>query len=269
MITLLLIDDEKIAYADSLVRNAQINDINIIHFQNYEAGFKELYNNLNIQGLIFDAKCWQTQAEQDAGIEPSNNGLGEGLKLLQQYEQNTQNYLPLVVNTGYEFPLQFFKPLLEPLQATIFQKGKTNPDDIFNNLKKRIENSVNYKLERQYADVFVVFKKGYLDAGVENELLNILANMHQTDIVKIREKLASIRVIRETIIQELSKHKPAFKTPELMTQLSSILIHKIGSNYGNHKPKNNDILPSKYTVITLANALMEVLLWFEKEMDTK
>ena len=269
MITLLLIDDEKINYADSLVLNAKINDINIIYFQNYEAGFKELHNNLNIQGLIFDAKCWKTQAEQDAGIESSDDGLAEGLKLLQEYEQNTQNYLPLVVNTGREFPLQFFKPLLEPLQATIFQKGKINPDDIFNNLKKRIENSVNYKLERQYADVFVVFKKGYLDTSVKNNLLDILANMHTTDINEIRKNLASIRVIRDAIIQGFLKNKPNYKTPDLISQLFTYLIQNVSSNYGSHKPKNNDILPSKYTTITLANALMEVLLWFEKEMDTK
>lgn len=123
MMTILLIDDD-IEYSKSLVNNAKLSDLNLIYHQNYEAGFEEIRKNPTIQGLIFDAKCWKTQKEQEDEVEPSEDALAEGLKLLADYEKNTERYLPLVVNTGYSFPLQFFKPLLVPFKAQILRRQK-------------------------------------------------------------------------------------------------------------------------------------------------
>jgi hypothetical protein len=268
MITILLIDDD-MPYATSLCNNAKLRgDLELIHYQNYEAGFKELRTNPSINGLIFDAKCWITQQEQDEEVEPSEQGLSEGLRLLQEYETITQNYLPMIVSTGKDFAAKHFLPQLTALQAKIFQKEKTNPGELFNELILRIEAIENYKIERQYADVFAVFAKNYLSNDVKLNLLSILNTMQRADIGEIRKNLALIRTINETTMQELLNKKGYFKQPDLISEFSG-LIRRVCNNYGSHKPRNNDILPSKYAVITLTNALLEIILWFGKEMDSK
>jgi hypothetical protein len=80
----------------------------------------------------------------------------------------------MVVSTGKDFVAKHFLPQLTALQAKIFQKEKTNPDELFNELILRIEAIENYKIERQYADVFAVFAKNYLSNDVKLNLLSIL-----------------------------------------------------------------------------------------------
>lgn len=266
MITFLLIEDNQ-DYADSLVLNAKISEIMLLHRQNYEDGFKQIRNNPEIKALIFDAKCWKTRQEQDEESEPSDDALGEGLRLLADYEKSTGKYLPLAVNTGYTYPSQFYEPLLKPFQAKVFEKGKTNPDDIFEYLKLRIQNTENYQIERQYVEVFEIFEKGYLKEDIKNNLLDIIKNQNKVELPQIRKNLALIRSTKETVMQVLSNQKPNFKQPLLIIQYSEHLIHKMASNYGSHNPRFDDIKPTQHTVICLFHALMDILLWFKKEME--
>jgi hypothetical protein len=261
MITILLIDDD-IEYIKSLVNNAKLSDLNLIYHQNYEAGFEEIHKNPSIQGLIFDAKCWKTKKEQENEVEPSEDALAEGLKLLADYEKNTEHYLPLVVNTGYTFPLQYFKPALSAFKAQIFEKAKANPEDIFGHLKNLIQNSESYQIERKYTDVFEIFEKGYLGQDVREKLLNILRNINRTENAEISKTLSAIRAVKEEII----RNQPNPSQPNLISSLS-MTIQKNASDYGSHPPRVKDIQPTKYTVISLTHALLEMLLWFKSEKE--
>jgi hypothetical protein len=263
MMKVLLIDDDK-EYGKSLVRFAQVNDIKLFHYQNYEAGFEEIRRNPTIQALIFDAKCWKTKAEQEEEVEPSEDALSLALTLLAEYEKSTGKFLPIAVNTGYNFPLQYFKPLLTPFQARIFEKGKTDPEELFGHLKERIQHSESYQIERQYADVFEVFEKGYLGQSEKNDLLNILKSKNGQDISEITKTIALIRTIEEKIRKNPSVAK--IKKNELI-KASNSMIATVANNYGSHNYLQDGGITTYYTVKSLTYALLEILLWYKNERE--
>ncbi len=252
MITILLIDDD-IEYVKSLTNNAKLSDLNLIYYQNYEAGFEEIRKNPNIQGLIFDAKCWKTKKEQEDETEPSEDALAEGLKLLADYEKNSEHYLPLVVNTGYTFPLQYFKPLLEPFKAQIFEKVKTNPEDIFGHLKKLIQDSESYQIERKYADVFEIFEKKPIYNALKINLFNILMGLESKKLNK--ETLVEARKIFETFRSDFPSVQPdnIYPLTNALWKLTSFYLHK------------NSPEPSIYAIQSTIFILLDVLLWFKSE----
>jgi hypothetical protein len=254
MIIVLLIDDNK-EDSQTLIEVAKRHEIQLLHYQNYEAGFVEIRKNPNIQGLIFDAKCWKTQKEQEDEVEPSEDALAEGLKLLADYEKNTERYLPLVVNTGYTFPLQFFKPLLAPFKAQIFEKAKTNPEDIFGHLKKLIQNAENYQIERKYADVFDIFEKRPIYNTLKINLLNILKSVENKKLNK--ETLVEARKIFETLRSDFPSSQPDSIHPltNVLWKLTSFYLHK------------NSPEPSIYAIQSAIFALLEILLWFKSEKE--
>ncbi len=262
MIQVLLIDDEN-EYCESLAKLADAGyGIQITHFQNHEDGFAALAKNPDYKALILDAKCF-INAEQET---ESDDALDYALKRLADFEQSTVKHLPFAVNTGYDYFARFFEKGITDRKAKIFSKAKS-PKELFEYLISAINNTENMQIEKQYADVFEVFEKGYLDNELKMNLLNILKNMKKVELAEIRKNLALIRNVKEKMTQRLLSANNSYAQPDLIAQFSVHLIPKVASNYGSHTPRNNDILPSKYTVIALTNALLELLLWFKSEMN--
>lgn len=258
---ILLIDDE-ISACEGLAKLADEKyGIAIEYFHNHDEGFAELLKNPKYQALILDAKCLINKEQETE----SDDALDYALKKLADFEQKTGRYLPFAVNTGYEYFAQFFASGLKERKARIFSKAKPK-GELFEYLIAEINNAENTQIEKQYADVFEIFTKGYLDNDVKQNLLNILKNMSKVEIAEVRKNLALIRVTKENILQILLTHTK-FSQPNLIFSLSNDLIHKVASNYGSHNPKSKDIAPTKYTVISLVNALLEILLWFKTEME--
>ncbi len=258
----LLIDDD-LGYCQSLVLFGKINGININFRHNHTDGFAELEKNTNYQALILDVKCLIDSSQ----AIPHESAFGLALEMLTNFEKRTERFLPFAVCTGYDELMPTFKPQIEYRKAKIYHKGSMNHQiEMLAYLKIQVENSQNFQLERQYADVFEIFEKGYLEQDVKSNLLNILKNMNSVEIAEIRKNLALIRSTRETIIQVLGNHNRNFSQPELISKFSD-LVNKVASNYGSHKPRINDISPSKYSVISLAFALLEMLLWFKSEKE--
>jgi len=254
MITLLLIDDEQ-EYSKSLQINAQLSGISLLTAQNYEAGFKEIRKNPRIQGLIFDAKCWRTQQEQDDEIEPTEEAFAEALKLLGEYENSTKNYLPLVVNTGYTFPMQYFQPLLKNFQAKIFEKGTTNPDQIFDYLKEKIENSEVFEIERQFSEVLELFENSHYE-HLKKDFVSIFIDLKNKQ--ENKNTLIAIRSIYEGIVK---KNLPNLKDTgkEEIYPLRDA-IWKTSSHYLHPNCKT---IPSSFLIKGLAFLLVEILLWYK------
>lgn len=260
---ILLIDDD-VQFCQTFADNAQIeHNINIIYFHNHQDGFAELRKDEAYQALILDARCFKTPDDEQIGGDGNDSALSFALELLANFEKETERYLPWVVYTAYEheFSRFFGNPTTK-----IFRKGKGASHELFTYLKQEIANLPNTQLEKQYALVFEVFTNGYLTQNTKTDLLNILKNNNSVDISEIRKSIALIRTIKETITDDVVREglakRSIVKLPELIDYYSKS-IHKLASNYGSHAAKK-DIQPTKYTVISLTNALLEILLWFNR-----
>jgi hypothetical protein len=254
----LLIDDD-LGYCQSLALFGKISGINITFKHNHKEGFAELGNGLKYQALILDAKC----LVDDIETKPSVKALGIALEMLTDFEKQTERFLPFVVCTGFNDFEPFFEGSLEKRKAKLYYKGEQNHQiEMLAYLKTQVENSQNFQLEKQYADVFEIFEKGYLGQDVREKLLNILRNINRTDNAEISKTLSAIRAVKEEII----RNQPNPSQPNLISSLSST-IQRNASDYGSHPPRVKDITPTKYTVISLAHALLEMLLWFKSEKE--
>ncbi len=163
---ILLIDDEK-EVCESLIDFAsQIGiakfdaDIIITDRQNWQDG-AELLEKEYFHALILDARC-MIDSEQ---IDDNFDFLTIALERLKEIEQKQDRHIPFVINTGYfgEKEVQMMQRLIAERRGRIF--SKTLPkDEMFQYLVEEIEISENTKIEKEYADVFEIFDKGYLDA---------------------------------------------------------------------------------------------------------
>jgi hypothetical protein len=262
-ISILLIDDEP-DYCRSLQELALLEyNIIITYYHNHDEGFAALAKDNSYHGLILDAKCLinpQQEFETDEALAYALNKLAD-------YEQKYNRFLPFVVNTGYSDFTRFFSKSLEERQSRIFLKSQP-AQEMLEYLLAQVNNSEIFQIERAYADVLTPFNKGYLPSEQRNNLMNIIKNMQRQEPAEISKTLTLIRVVNEKLMDALGKATAyKFTQPDLIVQLSSHLIRKIGSNYGAHPSRTTDIQPSSYTVCSLSFALFETLLWFTAEMD--
>ena len=305
---ILLIDDEK-EVCESLIDFAnQIGiakfdaDIIITDRQSWQDG-AELLEKEYFHALILDARC---MIETDQ-VDDNFDFLTIALERLKEIEQKQDRHIPFVINTGYfgEKEVQMMQRLITERRGKIF--SKTLPkDEMFQYLVSEIEISENTKIEKEYADVFEIFDKGYLDATFRAHLLKLLKTSNSDEPTEIKKNLALLRSLQEQIFQTLNKKdnqivpdkaaKPKVRFWEVQKQLSGNLvnissdrfnkdfqpttevfqndsiknlsecIYKIASDDGSHNPYENTPLPNKYTVQSLKFAFLEQLIWFKKLM---
>lgn len=299
---ILLIDDEK-EVCESLIDFAsQIGiakfdaDIIITDRQNWQEG-AELLEKEYFHALILDARC-MIDSEQ---IDDNFDFLTIALERLKEIEQKQDRHILFVINTGYfgEKEVQMMQRLITERRGKIF--SKTLPkDEMFQYLVAEIENSENTKIEKEYANVFEVFDKGYLGSSFRIELFKILKTLNKDS--KNQENLRAVRVIQDEIYNTLNRKNSSivpnglsavernrhlsgnfdnrarqltstvYQT-ETISYLSSA-IYKISSEFGNHPPRKPTTvavayweMPSNYAVKSLVFALLEQLLWFKNLME--
>jgi hypothetical protein len=298
IIHILQIDDNK-EHCDRLKTLAwrlgkkQDLDVRVSDFQNLEEGYAELEKEIKYKALILDAQCVINKGENE-----DLEFLSEALRRLDEINRKTNRiYTPFAINTGFAV----FPEVRSQERSIIERNGKvfdkSDEENMLAYLFEEISKSENTKIEKEYADVFEVFEKGYLDSKFRIELLKILKTIN--DDAKNQENLRAVRVIQDEIYNSLNRknsgivptgsftnknkhlsgntdqnHSPT--TTVFQTNTISFLanmIYRISSEFGNHpprKPTNVTVeyweMPSKYAVKSLIFALLEQLLWFKSLM---
>lgn len=187
------------------------------------------------------------------------------LDKLREIEVNTKRHIPFVVSTGYFENFKAFEKMLEERKAKIFPKNQPKKE-LFEYLKGQIERSGEIQIEKQYADIFELFEKGHLDVTFRSELMTLLKEMHLEDEQKIALNFAAVRRLKEMLLHSVKEKRPDFSLPYPLISNFSKLIQDISSSYGSHVNKKSTYKATKYAIISLTNALLEMLLWFKNEI---
>ena len=302
IIDILQIDDNK-EHCERLktlawrLGNKQGIDVRVKDFQTLEEGFVELEREIKYKALILDAKCVINKGENE-----DLEFLSEALRRLDEINRKTNRiYIPFVINTGFAvFPeVKSQERSIRERKGEVFDKS--DEDKMLAHLFAEIINAENTKIEKQFADIFEIFDKNFLDAIFRGHLLKLLKTANSDDPTEIKKNLALLRSLQEQILQTLNK-KDNQIVPDAMCQPNvsfravhrhlsgnkdrnrnyqttttvwqnnwieslSECIYSVASDNGSHSPYNNTPLPNKYTVQSLTFAFLEQLLWFKKLMS--
>jgi len=290
-LNILYIEDEQ-KDCERLQMDANIYRIQLTHKTNLEEGietFKKKGEKF-FDGIILDALCL---IKRDDSIPKK----GHVLKAWKEFH-TLAPHLPKAVFTGETAFAKDLNELLEETDVKIFNKG--NRDDVERMLKMFVDdskNNVNRKIASRYADVFEIFDKGYLDLSDREALLECIKTIDSNDDTKIKNALAGIRRLLESIYIAINKIDKDMVPDDLVSngnvrfrliqnhlrgqynkdtkkheglefipfgtnidQFAEV-IYTVVTNYGSHK-KYNDV--SKYTLSVIIFSMMDMLLWFKR-----
>ena len=204
VIDILLIDDDKqfcrslrnrfLLIGEETEVNFQVRD-----YQNLDEGFAELEKDSKYKALILDAKALIT-SEQD---NPNLNFLPVALHRLEKLNQKTGRiHTPFAVITGYYDNFLSFDTLIKEQKGKLFDKS-SQEEEMLQYLLKEIESAENTKIEKQYENVFDIFRddKKYLDSSCRTDLLFIIKKMN--DESDIKNNFTQLRKILEEIYKKL------------------------------------------------------------------
>lgn len=204
VIDILLIDDEK-EYCQSLrsrfLSIGEDSDLNIQvkGFQNLEEGFAELEKDGKYKAVILDAKALIKTDQETADLD----FLPVALHRLEKLNQKTGRiHTPFAVITGYYDNFLSFDTLIKEQKGKLFDKS-SQEEEMLQYLLSEIENAENTKIEKQYENVFDIFRddKKYLDSSCRTDLLFIIKKMNNESDIK--NNFTQLRKILEEIYKKL------------------------------------------------------------------
>jgi hypothetical protein len=212
-IHILLIDDIK-DYCKSLrnrfweIGEEKGLDIQVTDFQNLEEGFAALEKESKYKALILDAKCLLTKEQESDDFQ----FLPEALDELEKIDNRKEIHTPFAVNTGYydTESVKLFERKIKRQKGKLFDKS-TQEEEMLEYLLGEIENAENTKIEKQYANVFEIFDKGYLDTSLRNDLLPIIKKLN--DNANVKNNFNPLRKFIEAIYERI-KNKDTNLIPD-------------------------------------------------------
>ncbi len=302
VIDILLIDDEK-EYCQSLrsrfLSIGEDSDLNIQvkGFQNLEEGFAELEKDSKYKAVILDAKALIKNDQET----PDLDFLPVALHRLEKLNQKTGRiHTPFAVITGYYDNFLSFDTLIKEQKGKLFDKS-SQEEEMLQYLLNEIENAENTKIEKQFANVFEIFDKDYLDASLRNDLLTVIKKLD--DIATVKNNFNSLRKFIEAIygkiktkdtnlipdevyygrggiginlewtwrylsgmLVNVDRTLPPFQSAPIFPEHISKnvkTVEELSSTISHHYPEDVTTYAYKSAVF----ALLEILLWFKKLME--
>lgn len=284
---ILIIDDDSI-FVQNFANEANAKNITVIGKKSLEdlKNFIPKYEN-QIAAIVLDIKCLLTndQAKEDSDF------IGSALT----YLNTTIPHFPRFILTGDESEFQSLKRFYRTEQ--MFIKSPPDISRLLLQLEECIVNSSTLKIKRENIDVFKVFETKLIAENKESIVINILKNYNEKKPQNFKGIIGDIREIHEEVYRSLnvrnkavvpdkyinSNGSPSFKndfykhltgnpdhnnkhTPTTpVYQDSTILsqtkfIHSACSEYL-HSTSNTGFSISSYTLKSLINSLMEIIIW--------
>lgn len=280
---MLIIDDSRL-YVESLYRDVQRFDVLLCYAGSLEEG-KELIEGEEgegIVGIILDVKCMKTRRQE----VPDSSFITAAIK----YFGERVSHLPLVVLTGETDQYHYLRELYDGT-LRVFSKGR-DEYAMIEFLLAEAKKLDWVRLRQTFPDVFAVIDR-HLDREAEQELINCLKEMYNPDFTVIKNNLGCLRRLQEKLYLALNKADgnllpQRFVAGELnivgaykfLSETGRVerykiidrfaeLIYKVTSDNGAHTPHANPKYPpTRYSVQVITFAMLDLLLWFGKLMDS-
>lgn len=277
----MLIIDDDIEYVESLYRDAQRSQILLTHKENLEDGQLFLKSNKarKLSGVILDVVCMKSKDQEVANSSFITAAINFFTKEVPQ--------LPIAILTGEPDQYKELSVLFEGTK-NVYSKGR-DEEKMLSFLKDEALKLDRVKTINKYKDIFEIVEESF-DTETEEGLINCLSNLNSSDNTQIRNNLACIRRLQEKIYIELNKSKPVWVPTEYIegdVKVRAILkhlteddhvdkktnnfawsIYTVSSDYGAHtQNRTQSSSISKYTVHTVAYALLDLFLWFKEVVN--
>ncbi|MDM1362494.1 hypothetical protein [Myroides marinus] len=287
MNNIILIDDND-EFIKTFTNEAYAKKITV-SAQNSLEGLKKLLPKFEHKyaAVVLDIKCLlkDSQAKEDASF------IAAALK----YLDSTIPQFPRFILTGDESEFDTLKRYYT--EEKMFIKKPDHQEKLFDELLFSIKNAESLRIKRENFEVFDAFEKSLLPANKETTVLNIIKRYDERDDTHFKGIIADIREIHEDIYKSLNiRNKnvvpdkymngngspsftgdfykyltgnPNYKNNHIPTttvyQDSTIssqtkFIHSTCSEYI-HSSSTTNFSISSYTVKSLINSLMEMIIW--------
>lgn len=287
MNNIILIDDSP-EFVQTFTNEAKAKNINIVSAKSL-AGLKKLLPSLQhkFAAVILDIKCLveDDQAKEDAGF------IGSALT----YLNSTTPLFPRFILTGDESEFDALKRF-HP-DEKMFVKNPQDIEKLLNAVEYYVKNAEPLRIKRENTEVFDAFERSLLPANKEITVINIIKRYAETDTANFRGIIGDIRETHEEIYKTLNNrnknvvpdifidgnsspkftshfhkhltgnpdhnngHRPSTPVYQDSTISSHTkFIHGACSEYL-HGSSRTGYPISSYTIKSLINSLLEVIVW--------
>ncbi|MFD2670964.1 hypothetical protein [Marinicrinis sediminis] len=286
-----LLVDDKIGFAEELKRSARPHNIDIVHktnFRDMEVILPSIASKLTL--IVLDIKCLK---EPNQPIE-GEDFLTIALSLLDEKYKELPRAILTADAEGFSTVKTWFP------QEKLYKKIPGDIEALFNYITQKGLELENIKIKNKYFNVFQIFERGHVDISIENELVNLIKNMHSDDLSQIKSNLVTIRRVQESILQTINKldksivpdscfkpnndvkfwdahkhlggnkHRRNNHQPTQTEYYSGVIkvfsecVYKVSSDNGAHNPYLNPAYqPTSFTVQAMVYSLFDLLLWFK------
>lgn len=292
--TVLMIDDDK-DFTEEAQKQAKSKNLNIIPLNDNLESAKEYMhsvNGKNINGVILDIEFYRKpdqQAADDSSVMDATN-----------FFQREFPSLPLIILSGKPTLLTQWQKSME---GTYKPYSKTDLNEPFDDLRKKISESRDEDTKWAYKDVFQIIKLKYFAPDAEQKLLTCIKNIgelnnDEKDILNLRKSTVGLlRELQEKLYYALNRLDPEMLPADRISSEYSLNENVLKHLKGNHNGSrattkeyikhgsNTDRLlyfvykgcsaslhsnedkknqeTSNYTVKALVYAFLDLLLWFK------
>ena len=278
---ILAIDDEQ-AVLDSFKNEGRSYSIKLTGVTSLEEA-QELIEEKGesyFHGFILDVVCNIKKSQ----TTPKPDFLQEALDYIKQIAPSS----PRAIITGHSDHYGGLKQYHSG--ESIYSKGEHKDiETMFTVFRKDISQLRSVKVLDKYSDVFEGLNQLSTAGDCSDQLLQTILKMKEYESTAIKDNLARIRRIFESILISVSKkneniiptslldirgEKVSLRAGPTITYLYEeghidptmrslcLTIWNVTSSYGSHANyKQPDYIPTKYTVQSLTYALMDIILW--------
>lgn len=298
---ILWFDDEHETLED-IKENALLKKIKLIGFKNADDGLKILLNNPNqYDGVLLDGLFFKTSNQ--SGDAVSGEAFGEVAKVLGNLKAQG-NIIPWFIYSGQKSFVKDKNELVNVLVDKSFANGKVFDKNIVDDFEELCSEIIKEADKRPVTNVrhinpelFEIFELGYLPEAVEDNLLELLIKPLPSNNSELKAILTNIRSIHESCLLKLENIKVI---PDSKDSFNNIIRHLSGNVSKDHgwKPTSTvyqtreiqnlhewiyytcgtyihnlkdqhyaGYMISNYSVDSLRNGLLEILLWFKKTYE--